>query len=430
MTPPRIAVIGGGITGLAAAYELRDDAQVVIFEATDRLGGKVSTTEVDGIQIEEGPDSLLARDSSPIDLLHELGLGEDIVEPNDFGAWIAVNGKLKKLPARSVLGIPTSPIALATSRILSPLGLTRAARDLVAPRTHVGDDISVGELVRSRFGNEVAERIVAPLMSGIRAGDIDEMSLDMAAPQIADVARNHRSLTLGLRASLRASAGTRFIGLRRGMSTLVDELSRRSNAEIRLSSSVGSIENTSIDGEQFDGIVIAVPPHDITVSGLAALPQVEFTSTVVMNLVYPQGTIRPPSSGTGILVPPSAGQKLIACTWFTRKWPHLAPNDGRDVVRCVAEFGTAEDEIVHELADLLGVRSNPVSSHVRSWQPAQPIFTVGHRARVRGMQQQLAGRPLRIAGAGVLATGLNDCLVHGREAAQSVMDIVHRRLAS
>ena len=429
MTRPRIAVIGGGVTGLAAAYELRDEAAVTIFEASDHLGGKVSTTEIDGIQIEEGPDSLLARDEVPIKLLGELGLDGDIVEPHDFGAWIALDGRLKKMPARSVLGIPTSPVALARSGILSPSGVLRAALDLVAPRTTVSDDISVGSLVRSRFGNQVAERVVAPLMSGIRAGDIDEMSLDMAAPQVAGVARSSRSLALGLRRAAGKTVPPRFVGLRRGMHALVDALAKASDAEVRLASSVASIDDTSIAGESFDGIVIAIPAHMIVVSGVPAFPSIRFASTTVINLVFPAGAIHPPSSGTGILVPPISGGRLIACTWFTRKWPHLAPADDREVVRCVAQPGVTESEVTKELAELIDVRSGPIASHVRTWDSAQPVFEVGHRALVTQAAGRLSDRPIRIAGAGFLATGLNDCLLHGRAVAREVADVVHRRLA-
>lgn len=413
------------MTGLAAAYELRDDAEVTIFEASDRLGGKVFTDELDGIQVEWGPDSLLARDEAPVQLLRELGLADEIVEPTDFGATIASNGKLKPLPRGAVLGIPTSPIALATSGLLSPAGVARAVADLFIPKKEIGDDISVGALIRRRFGDQVADRIVAPLMSGIRAGDIDSMSLEMAAPQIAAVARGHRSLALGLRRATRDATAPRFVGLRDGMSSLTTALRDAAGADVRLRSPVDTLENdTTVAGERFDGVVVALPPHLAAgVVGAPDLARIESSSVTVVNLVYPPGSALPSTPGTGVLVPPSSGRSLIACTWITKKWPHLAPADGRAVVRCVADGNASVETVVRELRDVVGVRTDPRSSNAHSWETALPRFEVGHRELIGGVQKELRGRPIRIAGAGFLATGLNDCLAHGRAAAREVLEL-------
>ena len=423
MTRPRIAVVGGGVTGLAAAYELRDDADVTIFEASDRLGGKVITESLDGIQIEGGPDSLLARDEEPIRLFEELGLAGDIVEPRNFGAWIALDGGLKRLPEGFVLGVPASPLAIVRSGLLSPAGIVRAGADLVLPKTKVGADISVGELVRARFGDQVADRIVAPLMSGIRSGDIDEMSLDMAAPPIAAVARSHRSLTLGLRKARRSASPPRFLGLRGGMSSLVDRLRDASRAEVLLSASVTSIRpDMTIDGRPFDGAVLAIPPFAArTILDLQSSAEVSFASGSVVNLVYPANAVRPPETGSGILVPPGTGRSLVAATWFTSKWPHLDPGDGRSVIRCFASGDATDATITGEVADLLGIRSAPLATRTHRWDAAMPEFKVGHRAMVGDLERSLAGRPMRLVGAGFLATGLNDCLAQGRGAAREVL---------
>ena len=422
MSGPRIAVIGGGITGLAAAYELHDDADVTLFEGEDRLGGKVRTEELDGIQIEAGPDSLLARDDEPIKLLHELGLGSEIVEPSDFGAAIATPRGLRPLPANSVLGIPTSPVALATSGLLSPRGVLRASADFFLPKTEVGDDTSVGRLVRARFGDQVTERIVAPLMAGIRAGDIDEMSLEMAAPQIAQVARRSRSLALGLRRAGRSAARPRFIGLRRGMSSLVDALANAAGAEIRLGTAVDSCTDLTIAGERFDGVVVALPPHSAAaVVAAPDLASVESASVSVMNLVYEPGAVST-SPGSGILVTPSMDKALVACTWFSKKWPLTAPADGRVVVRCVASIDATEETVVRELGEIAGIGPPPLETRVHRWERALPRFKVGHRELIAKVQQELNATPVRIAGAGYLATGLNDCLAHGRAAAREVLN--------
>ena len=423
MTRPRIAVIGGGVTGLSAAYELRNDAEVTLFEASERLGGKILTEQLDGIQIEAGPDSLLARDEEPLRLLGALGLAGDIVEPHDFGAWIATRGDLRRLPAGFVLGVPVSPVAIWRSGLLSISGALRATADLFLPRTRFEDDVSVGHLVRTRFGNEVAERIVAPLMSGVRSGAIDEMSLEMAAPQIASVARRHRSLMLGLSKAQRGAPRPRFIGLRRGMSSLVEALGERSAAEIVLRSSVRKLgDDLTIDGRAFDGAVIATPPHVASsMLGAESLAAIRFSRGTVVNLVYPSGSVTVPAGGTGILVAPRDQGELVACTWFTKKWPHLAPADGRIVVRCVGTGDASVEGVAAELATLVPVSAEPVATRSHSWDAGLPEFTVGHRKKIASVEESLRRRPVRIAGAGYLATGINDCLAHGRAAAREVL---------
>jgi oxygen-dependent protoporphyrinogen oxidase len=423
VTRPRIAVIGGGVTGLAAAYELRNDAEVTIFESSERLGGKVLTDELEGIQIEAGPDSLLARDDAPLQLLYELGLTAHVVEPHNFGAWIATDDGLKRLPDGLVLGFPASPFAIVRSGLLSPGGALRAAGDLFLPRTRIDGDISVGALVRSRFGNEVADRMVGPLMTGVRSGDIDEMSLEMAAPQIAGVARSGRSLTLGLRKARKRARPPRFIGLRRGMSTLVTSLEEASGAEVQLSTPVEHIRrDMTIDGRPFDGVVIALPPPASGAAlGIDGLTQVSFSSSFVVNMVFAPGAVSPPSSGSGVLVPPGRGRRVAACTWFTSKWPHLAPNDGRQLVRCVAGGDAQEDEIVSEASELIGASTPPIAVRTHRWDAALPEFKVGHRAAMERAQAELSDRRMRLAGAGFLATGLNDCIAQGRLAAREVL---------
>ena len=423
MTTRRVAIVGGGVTGLAAAYALRDLADVTVFEASDRLGGLIRTDDLDGTPIELGPDSLLARDEQPVELLREIGLGNDIVEPHGFGAWISDRDRLRRIPEGFVLGVPTRTTAIARSGLLSPIGSLRAALDLVRPRTQTDGDVALGTLVRARFGNEVADRVVAPLMTGIRAGDIDEMSAEMAAPEVLAAARKKRSLMLGLRANA-PRARPRFIGLRRGMSSLVTALEGACSAEVRLSTAVTSLRpgpRVEVDGEKFDGAIVAVPPPVAgSLLDREELTSVRFTETEVMNLLYEPGAVPPLKNGTGVLFAPDNPSGLIACTWYTQKWPHLARSDGATILRCVARTGTALAAVVPELSKL-GVTGEPKASRVQIWDRALPVFEVGHRRRMEAVDSALAGYPLRLAGAGHLATGLNDCLAQGRSAATEVL---------
>jgi oxygen-dependent protoporphyrinogen oxidase len=432
VSSPRIAVIGGGVTGLAAAYELRDEAEVTVFEASDRLGGKVLTEELDGIQIEAGPDSLLARDDAPQQLLYELGLTNDIVEPHNFGAWIATDEGPKRLPDGLVLGVPASPMAIVRSGLLTPAGALRAAGDFVLPRTRLKGDISVGKLIRARFGDQVADRMVGPLMSGVRSGDIDEMSLEMAAPQIAAVAATNRSVTLGLRKATRTTRRPRFIGLRRGMSSLVTALQEHSGAEIQLSTPIGRVRrDMTIEGRPFDGIVVAVPPFAAApILDLDRLGDTRFADATVFNLVYPSGAVDPLPSGSGVLVPRAMGMDVVAATWFTSKWPHLAPADGRSVVRCVAGENASEERVTAEVGDVVHAAAPPDVIRAHRWKAAFPEFKVGHKRTIEEAHASLRDRPVRLAGAGYLATGLNDCIAHGRAAAREVLGAAGIKLGS
>ena len=430
---------------MAAAYELRDRADVVLLEAGDRLGGNVRTFRLDGIRLEGGPDSLLARDEGPLKLLEELGLRDQIVEPTDFGAWVVIKGRLRRMPAGFVLGVPASPAALIRSGVLSPIGMIRAAADLILPGRLTTDDVAVGSFIRRRFGSEVAEHLVDPLMAGTRAGDIDRMSLRMAAAPIYEIARRHRSVTLGLRASRGSSTPPRFIGLRTGMQTLVDALRDAASPHIEFGARVTKISRTS-DGfsllwdggeESADAVVISAPAHaaakmltDVAPRAVEMLEELTFASVAVVNLVYPAGAISVPPGGSGLLVPKGEGRSIVACTWFSSKWPHAAPPDGRTVLRCVlgreeGDLQGDDDSLVRAaIADvslLLEARGAPVSHAVDRWEKAAPQFEVGHLARIAAIETSLPTHKLAIAGAGYRATGLNDCLAHGAAAARSVL---------
>jgi oxygen-dependent protoporphyrinogen oxidase len=205
--PARVVVVGGGITGLAAARVLRQAGLgVTLVEAGDRLGGKIKTLELDGVPVEAGPDTFLARVPFAVDLCRELGLGDDLVEPATGRAWLWIGDRLRPLPERHVLGVPTALLPLVRSGVLSPVGVVRAALDIVLPRSSRDDDPSVADVVGTRMGQEVLDRLVEPLVGGIHAGRADRLSLASVAPQVAAAAEASRSLLLGLRRQQAAAA--------------------------------------------------------------------------------------------------------------------------------------------------------------------------------------------------------------------------------
>ena len=448
------AVVGGGIAGLAAAHELsRRGAPVVLFEASERLGGKIRTTELEGVRVEEGPDSFVARDRAAAELCEELGLGDELVEPAEFGAYVWLGDRLRRIPPGFVLGLPASPLGLVRSRILSPQGSLRALGDLVIPGRLRGPDVSVGSFVTRRFGAEVLERLVDPILAGTRAGRVTDISLAAAAPQIDAVARSHRSVLLGLARNQGSTDGTvpPFLGLRSGMQSFVERLERHLTGAVEIhtgtaveaiASDMGGYRIQHAAGEtSVRGVVIATPAFAAAgiIAGLspeaaAELHGIRYSSVAIANLVYPPGAGRLPRHGSGILVPSSQGRTLAGCTWTSRKWPHLAPPDGGLSIRCFVGRGDHEAaldlddanlvQVVHgELAAALGLTESPRAWRVTRWERAIPQYAVGHRERMEVIETALLGWPaVALAGAAYRGSGITDCIVQGRDAAGRVLE--------
>ena len=238
-----VVVIGGGISGLTAAFELvrRGVRPVIVLEADERFGGKIRTEMIDGITVDVGPDSFLAREPWGVELCEKIGLAGELRSPAVFGACIWTGGKLKPLPPGFAFGMPASPLSALRAGLLSPLGAARAAADLFLPGPLEGPDVAIGEFVRRRFGSQVLERLVDPLLAGTRAGDPARMSLAVAAPQIDDLARRHRSLILGLRTARRSGAletgPPPFLTVAGGLERLVRRLVERLQPDAELMSS-------------------------------------------------------------------------------------------------------------------------------------------------------------------------------------------------
>jgi oxygen-dependent protoporphyrinogen oxidase len=453
--PDDFAVVGGGIAGLVAARELTRAAgtRVVLFEASERLGGKIRTGALEGLQVEEGPDSFVAREPAARRLCEELGLGADLVEPAAFGAHVWLGDKLRPIPAGFVLGVPADPLGVVSSRILSVRGALRALGDLVLPGRLEGPDVAVGDLVRRRFGPEVLDRLVDPILAGTRAGSTDQMSLAAAAPQIDAVARAHRSITLGLvrdRQAGGSQGAPPFLGLRSGMERLVDRLREElaERTDIRTATSVegiaasnGSYRLQHAGGETaVAGVVVAAPAFaaakalaGLSPEAAAELDAIDYASVGIVNLLYPPGAVRPPPQGSGILVPSSQRRMLAGCTWTDRKWPHLAPPDGGTLIRCFVGRGGGEpaldlpdDELARradaELAAAMKRSVAPRAWQVTRWRRAIPQYVVGHNERMDLVESALARWPgLALAGSAYRGSGLTDCVIQGQSAARRVL---------
>ncbi len=445
-------VVGGGISGLAGAWQLAADGHdVTVVEASDRLGGKILTTGFAGRPVDEGPDAFLARVPAAVELCREIGL-HDLVAPAAGRAFLWLGGRLVAIPAGHVLGVPVDLGPIARSGILSPAGLARAALEpcLGGQPLAAGADVAVGELIRRRFGDEVAERLVDPLLGGINAGRSDELSIEVAAAQLAAAARTGASLTRALQASRRAAPPERaapvFYAPAGGMGRLVAALAealRVRGAAITTGAAVEAIaprgrgwEVRTLDGAVFGGdrVLVTVPAFaaarllaPLSARVAAALAAVEYASVALVTLAYPDGDVD--LDGSGFLVPRTEGRLLTAASVLSNKWPALG-GDGTATVR--ASVGRAGDEraldlddatlverVHDELVEALGVASRPAAARVTRWARAFPQYTPGHLARMAEAEAALAedAPGIGLAGAALRGVGIPTCIAAARAAA-------------
>lgn len=421
----RVTVVGGGIAGLAAAWEaVQRGAEVTVLEAGPRLGGKIETGSVDGVPVDSGPDAFLARVPWAVDLCRELGL--DLVAPAVGRALVWAGGRLRPVPEGMLLGVPTGVVGVARSGLLSPRGMARAALDFVLPRTAVDGDVSVGALVSRRLGREVLERLVDPLIGGINAGRSDQLSAAAVAPQVLAAARAHRSIVLGARRTRTVVDGPVFLTVPDGLSVLVDTLVgrlREAGAVVRTDSPVSSLGD--LDG----GVVLAVPAPAAArlVGGEAGdlLAGIDYASVALATVAYPAEAV-PAFDASGFLVPRREGRLMTACSFGTVKWPHWAP-PGHVVLRVSAgragddrALRMTDDQLARrlhaELVELAGVRADPTSTQVRRWVDGFPQYRVGHLDRVARIEQLLPAHVM-VAGAAYRGLGIPACIKQGRDAA-------------
>ncbi|MGI8683813.1 MAG: protoporphyrinogen oxidase [Acidimicrobiales bacterium] len=461
----RVAVVGGGITGLSAAWELLGaGAEVTVLEAGDRLGGRIVTDDVAGRPVDLGPDAFLARVPHAVDLCRELGLSDELVHPAAEGASIWSGGRMRALPTGLVLGAPTGVgdlAALVRAGLLSPAGAARAAVDLVWPATRFGPDPSVGDIVAGRLGPAVHRGVVDPLVGGIHAGSSDLLSARAAAPQLADAARS-RSLMRGLRDLRAAPAGNRraatdgprragggraggaagpaplFASLGGGLGRLVDVLASQLRAGGATLTTCATVGEVPVDG--FDAVILATPaPVTATLVASASpdaardLRAVDYASVALVVLVYPETACGRPPAGTGFLVPATEGRLLTACSFASAKWPHWA-GPGDVVLRASAgrwgderALAMDDDELTgrlhEELAAAVGLVAPPRLARVTRWERAFPQYRPGHLDRVARVEAALARDLPGVtpAGAAYRGVGIAACVAQGRAAARRAL---------
>ncbi|WP_410535890.1 protoporphyrinogen oxidase [Streptomyces sp. KL2] len=451
-----VIVIGGGISGLAAAHRLLEGgARVTVLESSPRLGGKLYAGRIADAAVDLGAESMLARRPEGLDLARAAGLGDALQPPATGTAAVWTRDEVRPMPTGHVMGVPADPAVLAG--VVSPDGLARAAEDAELPRTEVGEDVAVGEYVAARLGREVVDRLVEPLLGGVYAGDAYRISMRASVPVLFEAARRERSLLAAVRGvQERAAAGRQdgpvFMGIEGGMGRLpgaVADTCRAAGADIRTGAPVSELRRTGSGwtavaaGRRLgaDAVLLAVPAPaaarllaDLSPAAAAELERIEYASMALVTMAFRRRDLARVPEGRGFLVPATDGRAIKASTFSTNKWRWNAAQDpGLFVLRTsLGRYGEEEvlgrddaDLVELSLGDLrtaIGLTARPVASTVTRWNGGLPQYPVGHLDRVARVRRDLAALPgLAVCGAAYDGVGIPACIASARTAAESVL---------
>jgi oxygen-dependent protoporphyrinogen oxidase len=456
----RIVVIGGGITGLAAAnrvQEINPSIKVTLLEASDRLGGTIQTDYRDGFLLERGPDSFISEKPEALALAKRLGLESQIIQTNETfrRSFIVRNGSLRAVPEGFQLLAPSRMWPFITSDIFTLAGKARMAADLFLPRKNTNglNDESLASFVRRRLGEEALARMAQPMVGGIYTADPETLSLRATLPRFLDMEQKHRSLILAMlrhgRAQKAGTSGARyslFLSFDRGMQVLVDALTRI-NADFRTKTRVQRVSLdqrwtiTTDQGEQLkaDGVCLAVPAFiasslvsDVDTRLADKLRAIKYASTATINFGYRRTAIKHPLNGFGFVVPVIEKRSLIACTFSSVKFAGRAPDD-HVLLRAFAggalqpeifalDEATMATRVEADLRELLKIHEDPRLIEVSKWERSMPQYEVGHLDRVKEIDALVAKLPgLALAGNSYRGAGIPDCIRSGESAAEALL---------
>lgn len=458
-----ILIIGGGITGLSAAYYVQENIktnelpfQLRLVEANDRLGGKIETVYKNGFTIERGPDSFLARKTPAVKLIEKLGLQDSLVRNATGQSYILVGKKLHKIPQGSFMGIPTEVKPFLFSSLFSVKGKFRAGMDYVIPKGKKINDQSLGHFFRRRFGDELVEHLIEPLLSGIYSGDIDEMSLMATFPNFYHLEQKYGSVIKGLKKAMPKQPRTKkpsqgiFMALKDGFQSLIDGLEKELKDVISTGLAVDHIEKKDknyhvllSDGTVYkaDAVIVATPHKTLTkmfsqYDEFKIVEEIPNTSVTNVALAFDQSQIKDKMEGTGFVVSRNSDVRITATTWTERKWPHTAP-EGKVLLRSYVggphdpdAVHLSDDELIEivlsDLRKIVKINGEPEFSIVSRFKDAMPQYVVGHKERMKKINEfidhELKG--VTIAGSSYTGVGVPDCIEAGEKVAKKSIEFL------
>lgn len=466
----QIAVIGGGITGLAAAHrvvELSAETGVSIefhlYEASSHLGGTIWTVEQEGFLMEEGPDSFITDKPWAKNLVDRLGIGERLIgiRPESRKSFIVSKGRLEPTPEGFHLMAPAKLAPFFSSPLLSPWGKLRAAMEPLIPAKRDEGDESLGDFVTRRFGREALDRMAQPMVAGIYNADPMKLSLAATFPRFLEMEREHGSVIRGMQKRMKAArqssgkdqkaSGPRyglFASFDGGMQVLPKELTRRIPARsVRLETEVQEIKKKPISGwtlqlesesVDYDAVLLAIPSHlaarllqNLDNSLSVLLRRIERGSSVTVNLGYREGQIRHPMNGAGFVVPECEGYSLVGCTFSHRKYVRRAPQ-GFALIRAylgndAVELSDSEliEKAVGEVSELLAIQGHPDCVAISRFPKAMPQYHVGHLELIGKIEEAVSHHEgLRVAGSSYHGPGIPDCIHSGERAAEELFELI------
>lgn len=464
--PRRIAVIGGGIAGLAAAHrlvELEPDTHVRLYEKSSRLGGVIETVHEQGFQIEQSADNFITTVPYGLELCRRLGLADQLVQTNPKfrQTYVARRGRLYKLPDGFLMMAPTRMWPLALTPLLSPWGKLRAGMEYFIPASRETADESMAAFVTRRLGREAFERLVEPLVGAIHAADVEKLSVDATLSRFREMEREHGSLIRAMRYQMAArrkshrqkgESGARysmFVTLREGLSAMIDALAERlPQQSVCLDSPIDRIEqvqgggwriHSGVTEETFDAVILATPsfvsgellaPLDAELGQL--LGRIEHSGTAIVSLGFDRKQINHPMSAAGAVIGRIEKSPLLAISFSSQKYPHRAP-EGKTVLRIFVggvrtpEMAEMEDDrllkiVLDELRGLLGISGKPEYARVAHWPRTMPQYHVGHLTLVDRIESRVDKLPgLVLAGNAYHGVGMPDCIHGGEQAAERAL---------
>lgn len=466
-------MVGGGITGLSAAYFLQKQAreqslpiEIKLIEASSRLGGVIQTVRKDGYVIEKGPDSIISTKKSGLRLIEEVGLKDEVIYNSAGKSFILANGNLHSIPEGSYMGIPTRISPFIVSSLFSMKGKLRAAGDFILPKGEKQIDQSLGRFFRRRLGNEVVENLIEPLLAGIYTGNIDDLSLMALFPNFYEMEQNYRSLVFGLKRTLpsppkkvkkQLTRKGMFISLISGLETLVEAVEERMNpgsvikgtGVAKISRRDGGYECLLTDGsmEKTDSVVIATD-HFHARQMLSDYPfmdafkQMPSNSIATVALAFPKSAIKQDIEGTGFVVSRNSDYRITACTWAHKKWPTSTPEE-KSLLRCF--IGKPNDQEVVDLSDdeiiqivlqdlnkTMNISEKPEFHVISRWKNTMPQYSVGHLERLESVKvaltKELPG--VFLAGGSFEGVGLPGCIDQGEAAGNKVLKFLSHQFVN